>query len=241
VENMSSFFKKAYSFLKEVLNFLTLIKGLLPIPIIISIFVIIKKFLIKKQSIELPVYLWAILSSLFIYVIIFIIYYYIFKARKYYTRVINPKDIQHIIEDWFNHPLIEFPIETRRAYYYSDVDNELNLKLGSSRRYLPPIAMHHEYYLKHGENTFMFEHLNNLAKMNFKDYLEKYLFSKLRENKKETTLDCLEIAEGIKWPVEAIENFFQTTNKGQVEISNHKATIKSTEPTKNETNFNSKN
>ena len=80
------------------------------------------------------------------------------KKRKRLNRdlLTDANDIKGAINDWFNSSgiYIDCQFEEEENIYFQSLDDTLNIKKGSSKKYLPILAKENGYGIEIGEKTF---------------------------------------------------------------------------------------
>jgi hypothetical protein len=155
----------------------------------------------RKYSLEMYAWTWLLVLSIFLLLIAYSLYH-ILRDKG---RLKNEHDIIYAIENWFTKgDIYGESVEENVNYYFSGVEKDLNLRRGSSKRYLPMIAFRHGYAFEMGKKTFK---LNKLTLNNDPTtVLEKYL-KPLENGEKEIILRCNNIGKELAWPEEATKHF----------------------------------
>ncbi len=167
--------------------------------VIISISTVICVFFYgwMKTTHSLTMYGWAWL--LFLLVVLFLIFYFLYNTLREKGRLKNEHDILNAIDSWFTEgDGYGESVERNVNYYFSCLEKDLNLRRGSSKRYLPMIACKHRYAFETGEKTFK---LTNLTpeKDPWKIF-EKHLKPMFTGKEKEVFLSCKDIDRKLSWP-----------------------------------------
>ena len=153
-----------------------------------------------KHSLELHGWMWLILSTVFVG----LVSHFLCVVLKYAGKIKNPSDVKGAITEWINNGgYIYFEVEKDRQYSFSNVDKELNIRRGSSQKYLPFIANKGGYGIQTYEKTFI------LTKLTDNNKILKLLETMSIEDQKQVECDCKETANKIGWPVEAVIDFFE--------------------------------
>jgi len=106
------------------------------------------KWLKTKHSFEIYNWTWISVLSIFLLLNAYSLYH-IFRDEG---RLKNEQDIIYAIENWFSKgDSYGESVEENVNYYFSGVEKELNLRRGSSKRYLPMIAFRHGYAFEMGK------------------------------------------------------------------------------------------
>ena len=93
----------------------------------------------------MPGWVWVLLCVL----VLLPVGYFVISMMNKLRRLTNPEDIISSIEDWFTNgdEFGDVP-EMNTPYYFAGVDKSLNLKRGSTKKYLPEIAQKHGYVFR---------------------------------------------------------------------------------------------
>jgi hypothetical protein len=160
----------------------------------------LKDWCLSIRHVELPGWAWILLCV----VEVFLVVYFIRGLWKNLGNLKNPRDVISAIECWFadDNSMNDKP-ETNTSYYFAGVEESLNLKRGSSKRYLPMIAWKHGYAFRMGKKTFTLTPLThqNDPTVIFEQYLNNLT------SEKEVTLFCKTIDSVLGWPEGATKQF----------------------------------
>jgi len=164
--------------------------------------IIFREWLRSKQTLELYSWVWL----LFLLIFLFLLVYFIRSIVLNRGRLKNAGDIISEIDNWFNRHIDgAAPIVQNRPYYFANVEKDLNLKRGSSKRYLPMISFRHGYAFNMGRKTFK---LTNLTpEKDPRNIFEKHLKKILTGEEKEAFLSCKDIDRKLSWPEGATKSW----------------------------------
>lgn len=164
--------------------------------------VIFWKWLKSKQTLELYSWEWL----LFLLIFLFLLVYFIRSIVLNKGRLKNACDITSGIENWFNRNIDgAAPIIQNRPYYFANLEKDLNLKRGSSLKYLPMIAFRHGYAFEMGKKTFK---LTNLTpEKDPRNICEKHFKPIFTGEEKEVFLSCKDIDRKLGWPEGATKSW----------------------------------
>jgi len=151
----------------------------------------------------LEIYNWMLLLILSIF--LFLFGSFLISMFREKGRLKNSHDIKNVIDNWFTTDINRrIPINRHGPYYFASIEKRLNIKRGSSKRYLPMVAFKHKYAFEMGGETF------RLSKLTYENdptpIFERYL-NKLKDVK-EIIIPCDEIDSELRWPEGAAKLFF---------------------------------
>lgn len=173
------------------------------VPVVVVVYLFLRTWLFKSLPVILPVWAWLFVGIGSVCLLIVGI-----KSRvKIRRRLNDPVDIKNAINEWLSKGdrQIDLPVEEDMQYYFSNIDKELGIKRGSSRRYLPMLARQHSYALQSGKRTFI---LIRLLKTNdIMNVLKEHRAKGIRHDK-EIEVNCKVVARRVGWPIEGIEQLF---------------------------------
>lgn len=170
--------------------------------LIVVIFLILcfalKEWFLRVSAIRMYNLIWSLLCVSFVFLIIYFLFNF-FKGKK---RLTDAKDIIGTIGDWFNDSYIYCPFEKEESIFFQSLDDALNIKKGSSRKYLPALARRKGYGVEIGNKTFKLVSLtaeNDLVKI-----LREFLPSE--KNPKERLIPTYDIDNKLRWPKGTAKN-----------------------------------
>lgn len=160
----------------------------------------LKDWLVTKHSLELYglVFILAFLAIGGLPILLFMFV----KKKPKRNLLTNAKDIIGTIEDWFNNSDIYNPFEKETCIFFQSLDDGLNIKKGSSRKYLPVLAQRKGYGIEIGKETFKLVLLT--AGNDFEKTLQEYLPSE--KDSKEWLIPTYDIDNKIRWPKGTTKN-----------------------------------
>lgn len=159
----------------------------------------LKNWLTTKYSLELH---GLELILVFLAIVGLTILLMLVKKKPKRDLLTDLMDVKGAIEDWFNDSYLDPPFETETSIFFRDLDDSLNIKKGSSRKYLPILACDQGYGIEFGEKTFRLVSLtveNNLMKI-FQEYLTT------EKDAKEWLIPTHEIDNKLFWPKGTTKN-----------------------------------
>jgi hypothetical protein len=172
------------------------------IVIIIAFCAVFWKWLKSKQTLELYSGVWL----LFLLIFLFLLVYFIRSIVLNKGGLKNAGDITSGIDNWFNKNIDgAAPIVQNRPYYFANLEKDLNLKRGSSLKYLPMIAFRHGYAFEMGKKTFK---LTNLTpEKDPRNIFEKHFKPIFTGEGEEVFLSCKDIDRKLGWPEGATKSW----------------------------------
>jgi hypothetical protein len=161
----------------------------------------LKDWLFANWSIEMPVLAWMLVCAAELLLAV----YFILVIVEKFGRLKNPRDIINAIEDWFtNDYVFSGKPRANTPYFFDGVEKSLNLKRGSSKIYLPLIALKHGYVFQMGKKTFM---LSKLTGQNDPSVIFEQHLKPLETSEKEVLISCNDIDGELGWPKGAFKSF----------------------------------
>jgi hypothetical protein len=131
-------------------------------------------------------------------------------------RLKNPCDIINVLDDWFTcENAFRGKPRANTPYFFDGVEKSLNLKRGSSKRYLPMVAWRHKYAFEIAKKSFKLTHITheNDPTPTFERYLKK-----LSPGEKEILLPCNDIDRELRWPEGATKSFIINNPPGNLKL-----------------------
>lgn len=163
------------------------------------------KWLKTQNSLEVYNWQWLLVLSIFL----FLTAYFLYHTLRDKGRLKNQHDIIYAIDSWFTKGnSYREPVEKNVNYYFTGVEKDLNLRRGSSKRYLPMISFKHGYGFNMGKKTFK---LTNLTpEKDPRNIFEQHFKTILAGEEKEVAFSCKDIDGKLGWPDGATISWLHT-------------------------------
>ena len=170
--------------------------------IFLTICFFLRKWAFAKYSFEMYGLVWLLFLSIFL----FLIGSFLYCTLRDKDRLKNEHDIINAIDSWFTKGnSYRQLVEKNVNYYFTGVEKHLNLRRGSSKRYLPMISFRHGYGFEMGKKTFK---LTNLTpEKDPRNIFEKHFKPIFTGEEKEVFLSCKDIDRKLGWPEGATKSW----------------------------------
>ncbi len=162
------------------------------------------KWFLTKHSLKMYGGTWLFLACLFLLSLIYSLVC-LFRERGHFK---DPHDIKSKIDDWFLKGALYCSFKVQKSISFYNLEDSLNIKKGSSIKYLPILAYTHGYGFEMGKKTFKLTKLTDTNSIGV--IIERHLKEHVAADSKKVVICTYEVDRKLSWPKGTTEQYMKT-------------------------------
>ena len=167
----------------------------------------LKDWLLTKHSLELHglVFILVFLVIAGLPILLFMLV----KKKPKRELLTDANDIVGTINDWFNNRHFYCRFKKEKSIFFSKLDDDLGIKKGASRKYLPILAQSNKYGIEIGKKTFKLVSLT--AENDFRKISQEYV--SFEKDPKGYLFSTYDIDNKLRWPKGTTKNYMMVRDE----------------------------